>query len=44
VQEVNRLLKQFLQMEKLMKKMKGGGLRRMLRAFSGGLPGGHGPR
>ncbi|MEX1993292.1 MAG: signal recognition particle protein [Steroidobacteraceae bacterium] len=44
VQEVNRLLKQFLQMEKLMKKMQGGGLRKMLRAFSGGLPGGRGPR
>jgi len=27
-----------------MKKMKGGGLRKMLRAFSGVLPGGHGPR
>ena len=44
VQQVNRLLKQFLQMEKLMKKMKGGGLRKLLRAFSGGPPGGHGPR
>ena len=44
VQEVNRLLKQFMQMEKVMKKMKGGGLSRMLRGLSGRLPGGHGPR
>ena len=44
VQEVNRLLKQFLQMEKVMKKMKGGGLARMLRSLSGRLPGGGGPR
>ena len=44
VQEVNRLLKQFMQMEKVMKKMKGGGLSRMLRGLGGRLPGGHGPR
>ncbi len=44
VQEVNRLLKQFQQMEKVMKKMKGGGLRKMLRGLSGRLPGGLGPR
>ncbi len=44
VQEVNRLLKQHLQMEKLMKKMKGGGLSRMLRGLTGRKPGGHGPR
>ncbi len=44
VQEVNRLLKQFMQMEKVMKKMKGGGLARMLRAVRGQNPGGHGPR
>jgi signal recognition particle subunit SRP54 len=44
VQEVNRLLKQFLQMEKVMKQMKGGGLARLLRGFSGRLPGGRGPR
>ena len=44
VQEVNRLLKQQLQMEKMMKKMKGGGLARMLRGFGGRLPGGGGPR
>ena len=44
VQEVNRLLKQFLQMEKVMKQMKGGGLARLLRRLPGGLPGGLGPR
>jgi signal recognition particle subunit SRP54 len=44
VQEVNRLLKQQLQMEKVMKKMKGGGLARMLRGLAGRNPGGHGPR
>jgi signal recognition particle subunit SRP54 len=44
VQEVNRLLKQFLQMEKVMKKVRGGGLARMLRGLSGRTPGGHGPR
>jgi signal recognition particle subunit SRP54 len=44
VQEVNRLLKQQLQMEKVMKKMKGGGLARMLRGFAGRNPGGQGPR
>jgi signal recognition particle subunit SRP54 len=44
VQEVNRLLKQFQQMEKVMKKMKGGGLARMLRGLGGRLPGGLGPR
>jgi len=44
VQEVNRLLKQFMQMEKVMKKMKGGGLRKLMRGLSGALPGGRGPR
>ncbi len=44
VQEVNRLLKQFMQMEKVMKKMRGGGLAKMLRGLSGQLPGGGGPR
>ncbi|MDH4259112.1 MAG: signal recognition particle protein [Gammaproteobacteria bacterium] len=43
VQEVNRLLKQQQQMEKVMKKMKGGGLARMLRGLTGRKPGGHGP-
>jgi signal recognition particle subunit SRP54 len=31
-------------MEKVMKKMKGGGLARMLRDLGGRLPGGFGPR
>ncbi len=44
VQEVNRLLKQFLQMEKVMKKMKGGGLAKLLRGLSGRRPGASGPR
>jgi len=44
VQEVNRLLKQFMQMERVMKKMKGGGLARMMRGLSGQFPGGRGPR
>lgn len=43
VQEVNRLLKQFVQMEKVMKQMKGGGLARLLRRLPGRLPGGPGP-
>lgn len=38
VQDVNRLLKQHAQMQKVMKQMKGGGLRRMLRGLPG-LPG-----
>ncbi|MFN0183929.1 MAG: signal recognition particle protein [Aquabacterium sp.] len=41
VQEVNRLLNQFEQMRDMMKKMKGGGLMKMMRRFGGmkGLPG-----
>jgi signal recognition particle subunit SRP54 len=38
VQDVNRLLKQFLQMQQMMKSMKGGKLRRMMSAFKGGVP------
>ncbi|MGH8372545.1 MAG: signal recognition particle protein [Gammaproteobacteria bacterium] len=38
VQDVNRLLKQYTQLEKLMKKMAGGGMAKMLRGFKGGLP------
>lgn len=41
VQEVNRLLKQFMQMERVMKKMRGGGLGKLLRGLSGQFPGGH---
>ena len=40
VQEVNRLLKQFEQTQDMMKRMKKGGLSRMMRMFGGsGLPG-----
>jgi signal recognition particle subunit SRP54 len=43
IQDVNRLLKQHLQMEKMMKKMSRGGLRKMLRGMpGGGLPPGLG--
>jgi signal recognition particle subunit SRP54 len=43
VQEVNRLLKQHQQMEKVMKKMRSGGLSRVLRALSGRRPAAGGP-
>jgi signal recognition particle subunit SRP54 len=36
VQDVNRLLKQYLQMQKMMKKMSKGGMARMLRGLQGG--------
>jgi len=39
VQEVNRLLKQFDEMQKMMKQMQKGGLARMLRAMKGFVPG-----
>jgi signal recognition particle subunit SRP54 len=39
VQEVNRLLKQFEQMQKMMKMMRGGNLQKMLRNMKGMLPG-----
>jgi signal recognition particle subunit SRP54 len=38
VQDVNRLLKQFQEMQRVMKSMKGGGLRRLMGAFKGGMP------
>ncbi|MGD2081402.1 MAG: signal recognition particle protein [Chromatiales bacterium] len=38
IQDVNRLLKQFAQMQKVMKKMKGGGLQKMMRAMQGRMP------
>ena len=38
VQDVNRLLKQFLEMQRVMKSMKGGRLKRLMGAFKGGLP------
>ncbi|MES9967082.1 MAG: signal recognition particle protein, partial [Sedimenticola sp.] len=45
VQDVNKLLKQFAQMQKMMKKMKGGGMAKMMRGLKGrmgpgGMPGG----
>lgn len=43
IQAVNRLLKQFTIMQKMMKKFsKGGGLMKMMRGFQGKLPGGFG--
>jgi signal recognition particle subunit SRP54 len=36
VQDVNRLLKQFMEMQRMMKSMKGGKLKRLLGAFKGG--------
>ena len=49
IQDLNRLLKQHKQMQKVMKKMKGGGLANMMRGLSsklggpGGFPGAGGP-
>jgi signal recognition particle subunit SRP54 len=45
VQDVNKLLKQFDQMQRVMKKMKGGGMAKLMRGLKGrlgpgGLPGG----
>jgi signal recognition particle subunit SRP54 len=42
VQDVNKLLKQFTQMQKMMKKMKGGGMAKMMRQMQGRLPPGMG--
>jgi signal recognition particle subunit SRP54 len=39
VQEVNRLLNQFEQMQSMMKKMRGGGMAKMLRGLRGAFPG-----
>jgi len=36
VQEVNRLLNEFEQMQGMMKKMKGGGLMKMMKRMGGG--------
>jgi signal recognition particle subunit SRP54 len=38
VQDVNRLLKQFTQMQKMMKKMSKGGMGKMMRAMKGKMP------
>jgi signal recognition particle subunit SRP54 len=40
VQDVNKLMKQFTQMQKMMKKMKGGGMAKMMRGMKGKMPGG----
>ncbi|WP_188150379.1 signal recognition particle protein [Teredinibacter waterburyi] len=40
IQDLNRLLKQHKQMSKMMKKMKGGGLQKMMRGMGGMFPGG----
>jgi signal recognition particle subunit SRP54 len=42
VQDVNKLLKQFTQMQKMMKKMKGGGMAKMMRQMQGRMPPGMG--
>ena len=39
VQEVNRLLNQFAQMQKMLKMMKGGGMQKMMRSLGGRLQG-----
>src|SRR3569833_3413760 len=39
VQEVNRMLAQFEQMQSMMKKLKGGGMMKMMRGMKGMLPG-----
>jgi len=44
VQDVNRLLKQFLQMQKAMKQFSKGGLQKMLRGMGGKMPPFPGPR
>jgi signal recognition particle subunit SRP54 len=40
VQEVNRMLNQYDQMQTMMKKLKGGGLMKMMRGMKGMMPGG----
>jgi signal recognition particle subunit SRP54 len=43
VQDLNRLLKQHKQMQKMMKKMKGGGMEKMMRGLGGAMGGGMPP-
>lgn len=38
VQDINKLLKQFTQMQKMMKKLKGGGMEKMMRKMQGMMP------
>ncbi len=40
IQEVSKLLKQFTQMQKMMRKFKGGGLMKMMQKLQGKMPGG----
>ena len=43
IQEVNKLLKQFTQMQKMMRKMSGkGGMKKMMRSMQGMMPPGGG--
>ncbi|RKZ99949.1 MAG: signal recognition particle protein, partial [Gammaproteobacteria bacterium] len=45
IQEVNKLLKQFTQMQRMMKKMSGkGGMQKMMRSMQGMMPPGGGGR
>ena len=39
VQEVNRMLNQFEQMQTMMKKLSGGGMAKMMRSMKGMMPG-----
>jgi signal recognition particle subunit SRP54 len=41
--DVNKLLKQYMMMEKMMKKVSSGGIKGLLRALRGGAMGGMGP-
>jgi signal recognition particle subunit SRP54 len=43
IPDLNRLLKQHKQMQKMMKKMKGGGMEKMMRGMGGMMQGGRGP-
>jgi signal recognition particle subunit SRP54 len=38
VQDVNKLMKQFMEMQKMMKSFSGGKMKRMMQAFKGGVP------
>ena len=44
MQDLNRLLKQHTQMQKMMKKLSRGGMKGMMRALQGRMPPGMGPR
>ena len=44
VPEVNRLLKQHMQMQKMMKRMRKGGMQKMMRGMQGMMPPGGMPR